>query len=147
MVEKISLCSIGILLGIQSVFDLNDKKIPSIVTILGAVIGVVCLGYGERTTFEIVLALLPGMLCILYAKLSQEALGYGDACFICVMGLFYSFEELFGILLTAFGVAGIAALVLCVVFHKSRGYEMAFFPFLFLGYGCDILLRIESGRL
>ena len=147
MVEKISLCSIGLLLGIQTLFDLNEKKIPSIVTMLGGVIGILCLWYGERNAFEIVLALLPGIICILYAKTSREALGYGDACFICVMGLFYSFEELLGILLIAFGVAGLAALVLCVVFHRPRRYEMAFFPFLFLAYGCDILLRIEGGGL
>ena len=147
MAEKISLCSIGILLGVQTLFDLNDKKIPDVVTMLGSVIGIVCLCFEKRSALEIILALLPGMVCVLYAKLSREALGYGDACFICVMGLFYSFEELLRILLIAFGVAGMAALVLCTVFHRPRKYEIAFFPFLYLAYGSDVLVRIANGRL
>lgn len=130
---------------IQMMFDLKWKKIPLSVTGAGIFIGVVLLFYAPSSSADIWMGLLPGICCLLFAKASQEAIGYGDGVLLCMMGLFYPIEELAGILVLAFGMAGITALVLLVVFKKKRKYEMAFVPFLVAAYVVDVWMKVESG--
>ena len=145
--EKFSLGVVGIMLVIQTLFDVKYKKVPVIVTAIGGFIGVIILLIQQRFNTEVLWALLPGCLCMLYSKVSRESLGYGDSLMVLILGLFYSLDQLLVLLMIAFGIAGCTALMLLVIFHKSKKDEMALFPFLFAAYMVIILFWIEGGSL
>lgn len=145
--ERIGLAVIGIVLAVQAVFDIKWKKIPIIVTGIGAVSGGVILFFKEVSAIEVLLALLPGLCCLLYSKVSRQALGYGDAFLLCIMGLFFSMEDMMLLILAAFGMGGIMALALLLCFRKQRKYEIPFVPFLLAAYGVVVWIRIGSGGL
>lgn len=140
--DKIEIVIIGIILLIQSICDIRWKKIPILVTVAGAVIGIILFFFKDISMIEAGLSFFPGICCLLFSKSSREALGYGDSLLLCVMGFFYSVEELLLILLMAIGFAGIAAILLLVVLKKHRKYEMAFVPFLFMAYGVNVWISI-----
>ena len=58
------------------------------------------------------MSFLPGIACLLFSKISGQALGYGDSLLICMMGCFYSIEEILLLLIMAFGYAGVTAFFL-----------------------------------
>ena len=134
---------VGLLLGIQSFFDMKRKLIPTCVTIVGAVIGIGCTVYRGRTVGELMLALMPGMVIVLLGKITKEAIGYGDGMLIGMLGFFYSLEDVAYICMSAFwGAAGVA-LILLVMKSKKRKDAVPFVPFLFLGWLIRLLLVKE----
>lgn len=145
--EKFSVGVIGVVLAIQTFFDVKYKKVPVILTTIGGIIGVIILLIQQGLNTEVFWALLPGCLCMLYSKLSREALGYGDSFMVLIMGLFCSLDQLIILLMIAFGIAGCTALILLVIFHRNKKYEIALFPFLFAAYVVIILFQIEGGGL
>lgn len=138
---------VGSILVIQSICDIRWKKIPFFITMGGMVIGIILLFFKPFSLLEIGLAFLPGIACLLFSKMSGEALGYGDSLLFCMMGCFYSIEEILLILLTAFGFAGIGAFFLLldrrvqVHLGKIGRDEIAFVPFLLLAYGVHIWIK------
>ena len=140
--EKFSIGVIGMVLAIQTFFDVKYKKVPVIITAIGGIIGCIILFIQQRFNTEVIWTLLPGCLSMLYSKVSRESLGYGDSLMVLVMGLFYSLDQLLILLMIAFGIAGFTALILLVVFHRNKKYEIALFPFLFSAYVIVILFQI-----
>lgn len=140
--EKIEIVIMGVVLAIQSICDIRWKKIPVWVTVTGSVLGMSLFFLKDISIIEAGLSFFPGICCLLFSKISREALGYGDSLLLCMMGFFYSVEELLLILLMAIGFAGIAAILLLVVLKKHRKYEMAFVPFLFMAYGVNVWISI-----
>ncbi len=140
--KEIKLIVIGIVLMIQTVFDIKWKKIPLLVTGGGAIVGIVLLWVEKAPIAEVLMALFPGVCSLLFSRVSREALGYGDGFLLCMMGLFYSLEELLLLLMIASAFAVIVAFVLLIFFHKDRKYEIAFVPFLLIVYVIDYLMKI-----
>lgn len=140
--EKLEIVVVGILLLIQSICDIRWKKIPLCVTVAGVVIGSMFFFWENKSWLELGLSSLPGVMCLLFSKISREALGYGDSYLLCMMGFFYSVEELLFILLLAMGLAGVVGVFLLIVWKKSRKYELPFVPFLFIAYGVNVWMRI-----
>lgn len=145
--ENIRLVIIGIILVIQTIYDIQCKKIPMIITGIAILFGSLFHIWEKTPIIEIGMAVLPGICCIIFSKISREALGYGDGFLLCAMGLFYSVKDMILLVGLAFGSAGIGALILLLFFRKQRKYEMAFVPFLLVAYGMDIWIKIGSGRL
>lgn len=73
--------------------------------------------------------LLPGVVCLLMARATHQGIGYGDAMLILVCGLSVGWSACIELVLSAFFLAGAAALVLLI---RSRGQktELPFVPFL-----------------
>ena len=126
--------SLGILLGIQSLWDIRYREIPNKVSILGILIGILFCVSTKRSIVEIGIAFIPAGLCYICSRLSKEAIGLGDVIILFVMSFYYSIEKLISICMLAFGIAGVIALLLFVVFHKKGNYQIPFVPFLWIGW-------------
>lgn len=123
----------GILL-IQGIFDLKDKQIPLVVCAIGAGMGIGICIYEERGILSLLQAILPGVFALLFARFSKETMGYGDGLMLVIMGMYLSWEALLTVGMLAFGIAGIVALLLLVVFHKKGSFQIPFVPFLTVSY-------------
>ena len=128
---------LGIWLGIQGGLDLKYKEIPLWLAIFGGVVGMVFCILERRTLGDVVLSCLPGVIALIFSKLTNEVMGYGDGVVFLVMGIFLSLERLLAIGMLAFLIAGVAALVLLVIFRKKGNYRIPFLPFLCMAYGIE----------
>ncbi len=135
---------LAIWLIIQGVIDWKFKKIPVGLSILGAGIGLAFCVLQDREMGNLLVACLPGVILLFFSKITKEVLGYGDGMVFLVMGFYLSIEKVISIGLLSFVMAGIAALILLVFFHKGRSYRMPFLPYLSSVYVFDFLLR-EGG--
>lgn len=124
----------GICLFIQSIWDIKKKEIPLWISLgLGGcsfLYSLCC----QRTWSSFLLALLPGALCLVFAFLTKQAIGYGDGILLCALAMLYPLEELVGFVFIAVFVAGMAGLLIIIVFCKNRTYEIPFVPFLFFAW-------------
>ena len=124
----------GMLLGIQSYWDIRHKEIPSSISVVGGLLGFILSVQEGRDWFDISMALLPGISLLAIGWISKECIGYGDGIIICVLGLFYSWDVLWRICYFSFFFSAGAALVLFVVLKKSGDDTIPFVPFLMLGW-------------
>lgn len=138
---------LGILLGIQGCIDLKNKEIPLWLSLVGGGVGVIfCIKEG-RGVVEVLIACGLGIVTLLFSKITKEVIGYGDGILLIVMGIYLSFEELISVVMVAFGIAGVVALVLLVVFRKNSKYELPFVPFLSLAYALEYFVVIGEVNL
>ena len=76
--------------------------------------------------------------------MTKEVIGYGDGVIFVVMGTYMSASKLISIGMLAFGLAGIVALILLVVFHKKGKDQIPFIPFLAVAYGLGLATEVGS---
>ena len=124
----------GIFLSIQTFWDIKTKKLPFAVTFIGSIIGLFLICMEKEILSFSILSFLPGLICFVFAKISKEAIGYGDAYLLGMLGFYCSISEILIICQIAFMLAAIVALVLLVILRKKKQYEMPFVPFLLLGF-------------
>lgn len=140
--EIIKRVTIGIVLTIQSYWDFRYKEIPTFVSIVGGGVGFFICIFEERELAHIMMAFIPGILCFIFCRVSQEAVGYGDAIMFLVLGMFYSLGTILSICMIAYSVAGTISLVLLLFFQKKGNYEIPFIPFLWMGWGVEFLFSL-----
>lgn len=122
-------------LGIASCMDLKNKTLSVVFLKIFGVIGILCnLFFWDQSITEILTGLLPGAVVFAAAKLSNEAVGYGDALMILILGLFEGGYGIVPVLFAAFLAAGIYGLFRVVIIHSSLKDTMPFVPFLFLAF-------------
>lgn len=135
----------GIYLLIQSVWDIRTKKIPLWISLCFGSCSLLYSICCNRECLEFILALIPGGICFLLGYWTREAIGYGDAILLCALGMLYSLEELLSICVIAVMLAGVAGLVLLVVFRKNGKYEIPFVPFLWIGWLILFVTGVTGG--
>ena len=123
---------IGMLI-IQSIWDWRFRRIPLVVTLIGAGMGCMWSVMQQREWHSLLLGLIPGVVCLIIGKITREAIGYGDGFLLCAMGCYLPIARVMEILLSATFLAGIVGLYLMAVRKKHRREEMPFVPFLLLG--------------
>lgn len=121
-----------ITLAIQSYWDLRYKAIPLVITACAGGMGLVLSVFGHRTWRETLYALIPGVFCLIVARATRQAIGYGDGFLLCAMGMYLSCEALLSVCMTAFMIAGMAALGLFAFGRKKGKDAIPFVPFLFI---------------
>lgn len=126
---------------IQTYWDIRYKEIPILVSLVGGILGVVICIWEQRGFVDVMCALIPGIAALLIGRISKEAIGYGDGVLLCVMGFYFTLEELLAVCMIAFMAAALIALILLVVFHKKGSYEIPFVPFLLIAYGVENLVK------
>jgi leader peptidase (prepilin peptidase)/N-methyltransferase len=132
---------LGIWLIIEGAIDIKWKKIPLWLFLASGGIGVIFCFLEQRAITSILLACILGLLLIGVSRITNEVIGYGDGITFLVMGIYLPLSQLLEIGMMAFCVAGIAALVLLVIFKKKGSYRIPFIPFLVIAYGIEILIR------
>ena len=90
---------------------------------------------GEFDIEKRIIAMLPGMILLIVSMITKQQIGYGDGMIILIMGLYIDIDDILSIVLSSFFVSSIAAIILMTVFKKKKNFEMAFSPFLLIGYG------------
>ena len=125
-----------IILGVICVFDIKKKKIPVYMLIILAAVGIISnLTVGEFNIEKRIIAMLPGIIMIMVSMVTKQQIGYGDGLIILLMGLYINIDDILSIVLSAFLVSSVFAIILMTVFKKKKNFEMAFSPFLLIGYG------------
>lgn len=124
----------GAVLLICSIQDLRKHRISRAVLAGYLVLAVIGHMAGRTATAaELSVSLLPGALCLLLSWLSRQGLGYGDSVLAMACGVSVGLWPCVGILLTAFFLSGLWAVILLVFCRAERGREIPLVPFLFLG--------------
>lgn len=135
MYKIVHICLI-IILGVICVFDIIRKKIPVYMLIVLAAAGIISnFTVGEFDIEKRIIAMLPGMILLIVSMITKQQIGYGDGMIILIMGLYIDIDDILSIVLSSFLLSSIAAIILMTVFKKKKNFEMAFSPFLLIGYG------------
>ena len=135
MYKIVYICLI-IILGVICVFDIKRKKIPVYMLIILAAAGIISnFTVGEFDIEKRIIAMLPGMILLIVSMITKQQIGYGDGMIILIMGLYIDIDDILSIVLSSFLLSSIAAIILMTVFKKKKNFEMAFSPFLLIGYG------------
>ena len=135
MYKIVHICLI-IILGVICVFDIKIKKIPVYMLIILAAAGIISnFTIGEFDIEKRIIAMLPGMILLIVSMITKQQIGYGDGLIILIMGLYIDIDDILSIVLSSFLLSSIAAIILMTVFKKKKNFEMAFSPFLLIGYG------------
>ena len=133
---KIGHICLIIILGVICVFDIKRKKIPVYMLIILAAAGIISnFTVGEFDIEKRIIAMLPGMILLIVSMITKQQIGYGDGMIILIMGLYIDIDDILSIVLSSFLLSSIAAIILMTVFKKKKNFEMAFSPFLLIGYG------------
>lgn len=133
MYKIVHICLI-IILGVICVFDIKRKKIPVYMLIILAAAGIISnFTVGEFDIEKRIIAMLPGMILLIVSMITKQQIGYG--MIILIMGLYIDIDDILSIVLSSFLLSSIAAIILMTVFKKKKNFEMAFSPFLLIGYG------------
>ena len=136
---------VGVCLLMQAVWDFRTKELPLWITIVLGSCGLIYSLYIKREGWDMIFALLPGLFCLVIGYITRQSVGYGDGILIGVLGLFYTWKEIFEICSIAIMVAGFVGLILLVIFKKNGKYEIPFIPFLFLGWCLFYGMRFIGG--
>lgn len=129
--EKIG---IVLLFGINAWQDLRKKEVNLLLILLLGSYGIIQMLRSGRSFLPHVLPLgISGMFLGL-SILSGGMIGMGDALFLLAAGMALSAEEFLWMLVSAFFLASLWALVQMVLFRKGKNTEIPLLPFLFLGY-------------
>lgn len=124
-----------ILLGIISIIDFSTKKIPVVVLIVMGIVGTASSIYAKQSIMSLAVALIPGIVLMSAAFLTREQIGYGDAAVVTLMGLFVTVDIVCSTMVMGLTIAGIISVILIASGRVGRKMQIAFTPFLLLGYG------------
>ena len=135
MYKIVHICLI-IILGVICVFDIKRKKIPVYMLIVLAAAGIISnFTVGEFDIEKRIIAMLPGIILLIVSMITKQQIGYGEGLIILIIGLYIDIDDILSIVLSSFLLSSIAAIILMTVFKKKKNFEMAFSPFLVIGYG------------
>lgn len=124
----------GSMLIICTLEDIADRRIRSSILILFAIL--IFSGKPEN----ILAGSVPGICCLFLSRLSHQQFGYGDSLIILLCGISLGITQGFRIVMNAFFLSGIWA-VLCLIRRQAeRNGEMPFVPFLFAGWLQTVLI-------
>ena len=135
MKEKIYLIQMVeiVFMALGTWFDIKSKELPLIYLFCFGMASVVCnLLFQYQKIGEIVLGAGIGVLISFLSWITNEAIGYGDAIGIMILGSFQGLQEIFLTVFAAFALSGIYGLGKVLLKRASRKDTLAFFPFLFL---------------
>lgn len=123
-----------ILLILASIFDVLYRKIPFLLIICGALIGVMAIFSEYPVENELFYALLPGMFLLMIAFLTREKVGYGDGLLILDLGLLEGAGACLEDLLIGLFLVAIFGITVCFFGRKVRDVMVPFAPFLFVAH-------------
>ena len=130
---------IFIIMGICTVYDVRDRKVPFIWMALGGVLSlietVIALTDHVRTPMMILAALLPGVFLLILGFVTRHAVGYGDGLLMCAVGPALGAGLMAGALMLAFFMSALMGIVLLVFKKADRKTKIPFVPFLMSAMG------------
>lgn len=122
-------------LAVASVTDLRQRRIPNLLTLIGALLAFTFAFMGGKSFLWTSLkgSLLVFLLLLFLHLLSRGQLGMGDVKLGWVLGAFLGPEAGLAAVLWAFFLGGLTALLLLLMKKISRKDSLPFAPFFALG--------------
>lgn len=120
--------------------DIKEREISVISSFIWGIMALVqrvCMGIyqpGRRLLIILITAVLPGLMLFLLAKVTEEAIGYGDAMMMLICGLHLGGKQATVIFLTGLLLMFPVSLFFLVTGRRSKEYELPFAPFLLAGF-------------
>lgn len=144
-INKEMICSIVgcCYLLVLSVQDFRERMISGVFLAVGAMAAVGSqIIWNRCSVLECIGGLLIGLLFIGISRLTREGLGYGDSILITILGIYIGVWNLMYVLLIAFLLSAICAVLILIKFCFYRKKALPFIPFLTVGYMSFILLEV-----
>lgn len=129
----------GIMLAINSVWDIREKGIPGKLLILEVISGIVLIAVNREINwgkdwYLYVFGSLIGMVLLLAGKFSGGCIGTADGIIIALFGGMFGYPDTLLLLMYAILIAAGFSMILIVLKKAGRKTTIPFFPFLLLGY-------------
>ncbi len=124
--------------------DIFRMELPLYYMLLFLVLSGCCrFMFFDGTLLEILLGTIPGFLFILLSGVSKGAIGIGDGVLVGAVGVWCGFSETLLLLILAFTLSSLAALLLLALKKKKLHDPIPFAPFLglsaILSFGLTVL--------
>lgn len=130
--------TIGLFLLIQGVIDKRYKKISQELCIVITIFGIILLFVENQKISENIIflgmAVIPGVLLCLISWITNGSIGIGDGYVVITMGVYIGGMNTFIIIMMAFAMVAFLGMLVMIIKNKRRDMEIAFVPFIFLGY-------------
>lgn len=144
-INKEMICSIVgcCYLLVLSVQDFRERMISGMLLAVGAAAAVGSqIIWNRYSVWECIGGLLIGLLFIGISRFTREGLGYGDSILITILGIYIGVWNLMYVLLIAFLLSAICAVLILIKFCFHRKKVLPFIPFLTVGYVSFVLLEV-----
>lgn len=120
-------------LTIGSYCDIKTRKLPMGFLLLFAGVGIYLnLMWKYQNMETLVLGVSFGVMFFVISKVTEEAIGYGDAWGILILGILEGGRKIVPIVFTAFIFSSIYGLYKMITSKMRKRDSMPFFPFMFL---------------
>lgn len=135
-------CVMMLFLGIGSIMDVRKREISAVLLggfiLTGAAVRLwkmaVLPGNGDAAGVSWIAGAAAGVLLLGAARLTNQALGYGDALAAATLGIWLGFIPAAEIFFFGMCLASVYAAWLFLVKHTGGKYRIVFLPFLLGGY-------------
>ncbi|MBP3468824.1 MAG: prepilin peptidase [Lachnospiraceae bacterium] len=129
----------GIMLAINSIWDIREKGIPGRLLLLEVISGMVLIAANREIAwgkdwYLYVFGSLIGMVLLLAGKFSGGCIGMADGIIIALLGGMFGYPDTLLLLMYAILIAAGFSILLIVLKKAGRKTTIPFFPFLLLGY-------------
>ena len=131
-------------MGVLAGIDFKNKEIPVWFCGLAGAIGIGFCIMEKRSVDSILFSMIPGISFLFFSKLTKEVIGYGDGIVFLMLAFFLTLSDILSLLMQAFLLAGVVALVLLVVFQRKGKERIPFIPFLFIAFLMEVVIEIEK---
>ena len=124
-----------------TIMDLKEKKIVVNYCLVMSVFVIIShFITKDLKWYEIAVGMGIGLLFFIISKLSKEAIGHGDALMIYTIGCIVGACRTIEILLIAFGVCVVTALISILIKKKTFRSSVPFAPYLLIGTLCCLFV-------
>lgn len=135
MLELIGKCCLLTGLFLCAWIDWKQRQVylavPGIISIWGLCLHI--LNQAQPVT-ELLAGAALGLLLLFAAWITNESIGIGDAVIFMMTGCYLGFWENLCLMVTAFSLAGVAALFLLVLKKKTRKERIPMVPYILVSY-------------
>lgn len=125
----------GIFLAAGCLTDMRRKRVPVLLLAAGLFAGIGIQTVQEGiTAYDVLGKLMPGLLMLIIRLLTRKGMGMGDVIGILILGLLMGTEDCIAAVCTAALLTALDGGIRMLRRKISRTEQIAFYPFLFLGF-------------
>lgn len=123
------------ILGLLAIVDLKKKQVSNVLLLIAS--GIVIINYvifRPVTVMALIGGILIGIILLGISYITRQKIGAGDGVLVMILGAYLGFEGIGVMLLYALTLSAIWSGLLLMIKKVNRHYEVAFIPFIFIGY-------------
>lgn len=123
------------ILGLLAIVDLKKKQVSNVLLLIAS--GIVIINYvifRPVTVMALIGGILIGIILLGISYITRQKIGAGDGLLVMILGAYLGFEGIGVMLLYALTLSAIWSGLLLMIKKVNRHYEVAFIPFIFIGY-------------